>query len=120
MTSATALLARLTFLTGSAWILGLAAVVLVQIAIGRISIAGLLDTKDASGRSSFSPARLQLLIFTVVVAAQYLYRVFAHLGQDTMPSLPSGVVAALGGSQAVYLGGKVFSKFIQPLLKNLE
>jgi len=115
-----ALLARLALLAGGAWILGLTAVVLWQIAIGKISITGLLDAKEADGRLSFSPARLQLLIFTVVVAAQYLYKVFSHLGQDSLPSLPQGVVAALGGSQAVYLAGKAFSKFIQPLLENLK
>jgi hypothetical protein len=115
-----ALLARLTLFAGGAWILGLAAIVLLQIMSGRIAIAGLLTTKDASGRPSFSPARLQLLIFTVVVAAQYFYKVFAHLGQDSLPPLPPGVVAALGGSQAVYLAGKAFAAYIQPLLKNLE
>lgn len=115
-----AFLARLTMLAGGAWILGLVAIVVLQIASGRIEVAGLLATKDTSGRPSLSPARLQLLIFTVVVAAQYLYKVFAHLGQDTLPPLPPGVVAALGGSQAVYLAGKAFAAYIQPLLKHLE
>jgi len=115
-----ALLSRLALLAGGAWILALAAVVLWQIAIGKIPLAGLLDAKDTQGDPSFSPARLQLLIFTVVVAAQYFYKVLAHLGQGSLPSLPAGVVAALGGSQAVYLGGKAFTSFIRPLLKNLE
>jgi hypothetical protein len=115
-----AFLAKLTLLAGGAWLLGLAAIVLIQIISGRIAVAGLLATKDAQGRQAFSPARLQLLIFTVVVAAQYLYKVFAHLGQDTLPPLPPGVVAALGGSQAVYLAGKAFAAYVQPLLKHLE
>jgi len=115
-----ALLARLTLFTGGAWLLGLAAIVLWQITSGRIAIAGLLTAKDADSRTSFSPARLQLLIFTVVIAARYLYQVFAHLGQTTLPPLPSSVVAALGGSQAVYLAGKAFAAYIQPLLKHLE
>jgi hypothetical protein len=115
-----AFLARLTLLAGGAWILGLVAVVVLQIVMGRISIAGLLASKDADGRTSFSPARLQLLIFTVVIAARYLYTVFTSPGQASLPSLPRSVIAALGGSQVVYLGGKVFSRFIQPLLKNLE
>lgn len=115
-----AFLARLTLLAASAWILGLAAVVVLQIVTGRIRIAGLLESKDASGRTSFSPARLQLLIFTIVIAARYLYMVLTSPGQASLPSLPRSVVAALGGSQMVYLGGKAFSRFIQPLLKNLE
>ena len=115
-----AFLARLTLLAGSAWILGLAAVVLWQIVMGRISLAGLLDSKDADGSPSFSPARLQLLIFTVVVAARFLQSVLADPGRGSLPSLPPGVVAALGGSQAVYLGGKIFTTYIRPLLKGLE
>ena len=115
-----AFLARMTLYAGGAWILGFVAVVVLQIVTGRISTAGLLESKDAEGRASFSPARLQLLIFTVVVAARYLYAVFTNPGQASLPSLPAGVVAALGGSQLVYLGGKIFSRFIQPLLKNFE
>ncbi len=115
-----ALLTKLTLLTGSALILGFAVVVLLQVVMGRIRLDGLLDTKDASGRRSFSPARLQLLLFTVVVAARYLHAVYVNPSQDSLPSLPPGVIAALGGSQAVYLGGKAFTTFIQPLFKNLE
>jgi hypothetical protein len=114
------LLARLTLLAGGAWILGVAAVVLVQIVMGRIPLTGLLDSKDAEGRSSFSPARLQLLIFTVVVAARFLQAVLANPGRGSLPSLSPGVVAALGGSQTVYLGAKIFNTYIRPLLKNLE
>jgi len=113
-------LTRLTLLAGGAWILGLVAIVMLQIANGRIAVAGLLTTKDDQSRQTFSPARLQLLIFTVVVAARYLYQVFVHLGQDALPPLPPGVVAALGGSQAVYLAGKAFATYVQPLLKHLE
>jgi uncharacterized BrkB/YihY/UPF0761 family membrane protein len=115
-----AFLARLTLLAVGAWILGLAAVVVLQIVTGRIIIAGLLASKDADGRASFSPARLQLLIFTVVVAAQYLFKVIANPRQDALPSLPPGVVAAVGGSQAMYLAGKIFTTYIRPLLKDSE
>lgn len=114
------LLTRLTLLAGSVLIFGFAAVVLLQMMTGRISLVGLLDSKDESGRATFSPARLQLLIFTVVVAAQYLHAVLVNPRQDSLPSLPPEVIAALGGSQVVYLGGKAFTAFIQPLLKKLE
>jgi hypothetical protein len=115
-----ALLAKLTLLAGSTLILGIAAIVLLQIVMGRIRFDGLLDTKDASGRRSFSPARLQLLIFTVVVAGRYLHAVLVNPSQDSLPDLPPGVIAALGGSHLTYLGGKAFTTFIQPLLKNLK
>jgi hypothetical protein len=54
------------------------------------------------------------------VAAQYLHAVYVNPSQDSLPSLPPGVIAALGGSQAAYLGGKAFTTFIQPLFKNFE
>ncbi|HEX4960542.1 MAG TPA: hypothetical protein VF173_06865 [Thermoanaerobaculia bacterium] len=113
-------LLKLTLLSGTALLLGFAAVVVWQIVVGRIRLDGLLETKDAAGRRSFSPARLQLLIFTVVVAARYLHAVVVNPHLDSLPSLPAGVIAALGGSHAVYLGGKAFTSFIQPLFKNLE
>src|SRR5436305_14368865 len=115
-----ALLTKLTLFAGGSLILGFAAVVLLQMVMGRIRLDGLLETKDAGGRRSFSPARLQLLIFTVVVAGQYLHAVYVNPSQDSLPPLPPGVIAALGGSQAVYLGGKAFTAFIQPWFKNFE
>jgi hypothetical protein len=115
-----AFLARLTYHAAVALLFGFAAVVLLQIVSGRISLAGLLVSKDAGGGRTFSPARLQLLIFTVVVAANYLHAVLTDPRQGSLPSLPPSVIAALGGSHAVYLGGKAFTAFIQPLFKNFE
>lgn len=115
-----AFLAKLAFFAGNILLFGFAAVILLQIVTGHISLGGLLDSKDAEGGRSFSPARLQLLLFTVVVAAYYLHTVLANPRQISLPSLPTGVIAALGGSHAVYLGGKAFTAFIQPLFKNFE
>jgi hypothetical protein len=128
------LLARLAAIEGCLVLLAFFGLVLFKIVIGEISLAGLLRTKTqprpppGGGESephepefrdpkTFSPARLQLLIFTVVVAAQYLQAVIANPQRDALPGLPAGLVAALGGSQAVYLGGKALSTFIQPLLE---
>ncbi len=113
-----ALLARLAFYGGSLLMAGFAAVVLLRIATGRLSLDGLLYTKDADGQRSFSPARLQLLLFTVVIAAQYLHAVLVDPRQDSLPKLPQGAIAMLGASQAAYLGGKAFTTFIQPFLRN--
>jgi hypothetical protein len=38
---------------------------------------------------------------------------------DSLPDLPPSVLAVLAGSQAVFLGGKAFSTFVEPLLKKL-
>jgi hypothetical protein len=97
---------------------GCFAVVAYKLVIGEISLAGLLYSKEPDGRPAFSPARLQLLIFTGVVAARYLGEVIADPRQLSLPHLPLSVVIALGGSHAVYLGGKAVSAYIQPLLKN--
>jgi hypothetical protein len=114
------LLIRLAFDGAVLLMAGFAAVVVLQIVMGRISLDGLLYTKDDDGQRTFSPARLQLLIFTVVVAAQYVHAVLANPRLGSLPSLPQSVVATLGGSQAAYLGGKAFTAYIQPLLKNPE
>lgn len=113
-------LSRLGFLAGVFLMVGFAAVVLLQIVTGHISLKGLLETKEADGRRSFSPARLQLLLFTVVAALWYLHAVLKHPGAASLPSLPQNVIAVLGGSHAAYLGGKAFTTFIQPFLENLE
>jgi hypothetical protein len=115
-----ATLVRIGVFAGGFILLGFAAVVVLHLVTGRIPLAGLLDSKAPDGRPSFSPARLQMLIFTVVVAAQYLHAVIVNPTQDSLPALPQGVVAALGGSHAVYLGGKAFTTYIQPLLKKLN
>jgi len=96
---------------------GFFGIVVYKLYSGEISMAGLLYTKEPGGRAALSPVRLQLLIFTLTVAAHYLGKVIANPRQDSLPSLPVSVVAALAGSQAVYLGGKVVSAYIQPLLK---
>lgn len=113
-------LARFVAIAGGALLSGLFGIVVFFIASGTISLAGLLETKGPSGPPSFSPARLQMLIATVVVAAQYLYAVAVNPSQGSIPSLPPAMIAVFGGSQAVYLAGKAIDAFIQPLLKNLK
>ena len=68
---------------------------------------GLLSGDDASGKTSFSPGRAQLLILTLLVALQYVMQVIHN--PAAFPQIPGSWVAALGGSQVVYLGGKAQS-----------
>ena len=114
------LLLKLTTIAAGALLFGFLGIVLLKLANGTISLVGLLETKGPSGPPSFSPARLQMLIATVVVAAQYLHAVVTCAPPGSLPKLPAAAVAVLGGSQAVYLGGKALDTFIQPLLKNLK
>jgi hypothetical protein len=112
------LLFRLAVIECGVLLLSFFGMVLWKIAVGEISLAGLLTTKEPGGGSTFSPARLQLLIFTVVVAGTYLHAALATPRPQALPTLPNSVIAVLGGSHAVYLGGKTLSTFIQPLLRN--
>ena len=112
------LLTKLATIEAGVLVGGCFAVVAYKLVVGEISLAGLLYSKEPGGRAAFSPARLQLLIFTGVVAARYLGEVIAKPRQDSLPHLPLSVVVALGASHAVYLGGKVVSAYIQPLLRN--
>jgi hypothetical protein len=114
------LLARVAALAGIVLMALFAAVVAMHLATGRVSLSGLLYTKEAGGERVFSPARLQMLIATLVVAARYLFLVLQHPGLDAMPDLPPSVIAVVGGSHMAYLGGKAFATYIQPLLKNLK
>lgn len=118
---AIALLARIAAAAGTLLIVAFAAVVVLKIASGRISLAGLLQSKEGDDAGyGFSPGRLQMLIATVVVAGRYLYLVMSQPHLDALPSLPPSVVAVLGGSHVAYLGGKAFKTYIQPLLKILK
>ena len=111
------LVTRLAAIEAVVLLVGFFGVVVYKLVVGEIALGGLLYSKDPDGRSTFSPARLQLLIFTVAVAARYLNQVLADPRQESLPTLPASVVIALGASHAAYLGGKVVSAYIQPLLK---
>jgi hypothetical protein len=115
-----ATLIRVGIFSGFAFLAGVGVIVALHMISGRIPLAGLLDSKGADGQPSFSPARLQMLIFTMVVAARYLFMVISHPTAGALPTLPQGVVAALGGSQAFYLGGKAFTTYVEPILKKLK
>jgi hypothetical protein len=116
----TTLLANLATIVAALLVGGLFGVVVWKITTGEISLAYLLSVKNAAGRWEYSPARLQLLLFTLAVAASYLQGVIANPKGASLPDMPPSVLAVLAGSQAVYLGGKAFSTFVQPLLKKLE
>ena len=89
------------------------AVVVYRLLTGGIRTAGLLRDK-ATGQ--VSPARIQLLVLTLVGAGTYLGLVLeglqhaaseAALGRElSLPSPPQELFWLLGGSQAIYLGAK--------------
>ena len=70
-----------------------------------VTFAGLLRSADGS----ISPGRIQLLVLTVMTAMQYLLTTIHD--PSHLPTLPSNLVTALGGSHLVYLGAKAWSTF---------
>jgi hypothetical protein len=95
------------------FVLGLAGTVAVLLLIGRINVLGLLRDKNTGG---FSPARLQSLTVTLAGAATYLGMALGS--KSGLPDPPPELLAALGGSHAVYLGAKVTSALRANFFKN--
>jgi len=89
---------------------GFFGVVLWKLLTGGISLAQLLegDTPDPNSVDGYatyvSAGRTQLLGATLFVAGYYLLQVIHNPKQ--FPALPTQMVGALAGSQALYLGGK--------------
>src|SRR5215469_14681630 len=71
------------------------------------SFSGLIRSSD--GTRSISPARVQLLMLTVLTALQYLLATIRD--PSHLPAVPPALVMGIGGSQALYLGAKAWSIF---------
>ena len=84
---------------------GFAAVILWKLLTGGIRLEGLLQA--GNGDSGFSPGRAQLLAITIFTSMYYLIQTVHE--PSRIPQIPSGLVTALGGSQAIYLSGKAWS-----------
>src|SRR5947199_10178596 len=94
----TTYLFKLATIAGAILAGGFFGVVLLKIATGEISLAYLLYTKNTAGRWTYSPNRLQLLIFTLGVAATYLHSVMVNPKVGSLPDVSMSVIAALGVS----------------------
>lgn len=99
-----------TFALYEIWFLlgSLGAVVAFQIITGKINTRGLLNDKVGNGVGSFSPARLQLLLFSFGVAFYILGKVIGSIaaGGPKLPDIDPNVLVVLGASHALYLGAK--------------
>ena len=83
---------------------GFFGIVFWRLLTGRISLNGLLEGDRADGSTYFSPGRVQLLIATILFAFYYLTQIVNK--PSAFPPVPQELLVVLGGSQAVYLGGK--------------
>ena len=85
---------------------GLLAIVAAKLLTGTISLTGLLEGCDAGGVRGFSPARAQLLFFTIFLAVNYLMGVVQNPSAASLPRPSYLLLGVLAGSQIVYLAGK--------------
>ncbi len=73
----------------------------------QIKLNGLLEGDQPDEKTHFSPGRVQLLIFTALFAVNYLAQVIRNPAE--FPPVAEAWLAVLGGSSAVYAGGKAQS-----------
>jgi len=95
---------------------GLAAIIAYQLLNGQINTRYLLYGTQKDGTKYFSTERVQLLLFTLGVAVFYLSDVMQKRQSGALPDISTQTLVLLGGSHAVYLGGKAYMM----LLKNIR
>jgi hypothetical protein len=83
-------------------------IVAIQLLTGRLRTRYLLHGVRSDGSRYFSPERVQLLVFTLAAAFNCISDVLNNPHAGTLPKISEGWVALLGGSQAIYLGGKSY------------
>jgi hypothetical protein len=101
-------LSRATELVVEAFLAGLAAVIAMQLLSGGIKTRYLFYGRRKNGALYFSPERVQLLTFTVWIAFNYLLSVIQQ--PRAFPEISAQTLALLGGSHALYLGGKTVAR----------
>ena len=88
----------------------MAAIVVLGLLAGRIRMRGLLLDTDGRGHS---PVRLQMLVFTLFGAMQYLAMVVKD--PTRLPEPPAELLTMVGGSHAFFMGSKVVPLFVSIL-----
>jgi hypothetical protein len=88
---------------------GLAAIIFYRLLTGGINTEYLLYGTRKDGTKYFSPERVQLLVFTLGTAMFYLMQVAKTRKAGVLPDVPTQTLVMLGGSHAIYLGGKAYS-----------
>lgn len=94
-----------------------AAGVVYKLLTGGIRLRGLL--LDTEPRATFSPARVQLLVFTLAAAGEYLKLLMQRPEHSGLPAPPDSVLQVLGASQVLYAGCKGWQRLLLPSLQRL-
>ena len=84
-----------------------------QVMSGRARLRGLISGFDLETGSFYpSPGRLQMLIFTIVIATSYLLAVAEN--PEALPDIPQEHLFLLTGSGGAYLAGKskIFNRIL--------
>lgn len=107
--------AQLAAWEGIILVSGLCGIVLWKLLTGGISLNYLLhgDARAVKGghrKTYFSAGRAQMLMTTVVGAGYFLLQVIQDPTQ--FPDIPTPLLVALGGSSAIYLGGKAQALYL--------
>jgi hypothetical protein len=80
-----------------------AAVVVYQFLTGSVNTRGLLSEKSGASLGAVSPARVQLLLFSLAIAVYVLSQVVQF---RTFPEIETKWLLILGGSHSAFLGAK--------------
>jgi hypothetical protein len=96
---------------------GLAAIIAYRILTGEINTKYLLYGTQKDGTKYFSPERVQLLLFTLGTALFYGADVLKRRNSGVLPDVPAETLALLGGSHAIYLGGKAYTMLFKKFAK---
>jgi len=87
------------------WLTGLFLTVLYCIVGGRISLQGLL-TESLTGNTALV-SRPQMLFVSLAASATFVGAAIAAVGTtNQFPEVPQALLLTVGGSQALYLGGR--------------
>ena len=92
----------------------LLAIIAFKLLAGQINVRGLLADKESG---AFSPGRLQLLIVTIGGGLFYFYEIVGNAGSGALPAVPIELLLIVGSSNVGYLGGKIYSKFFNRLIR---
>ena len=99
-----------------AFLLLLAATVVIKALTGDINLAGLfcgrITARPKGEDRYFSPERVQLMVFTLMAGAYYRSVVANNPKPGTMPPVPESWPAMVGGSNLIYLAGKAYSRWL--------
>ena len=86
----------------------LAAIIAYRLLTGKIVVRGLFLRK--AGPASVSPERIQLLLATLFVSANYMASVARDTGNN-MPDIDPKTLYVMGGSSGIYVVGKALTTF---------